>query len=856
MGRFRPAASSNGTNWKCTRSCISVWIPSPTRNGGFGDEKESVFNPTAFDADQMVRAAKDGGMKGVILTAKHHDGFCLWPSKFTEHCVRNSPWKDGKGDVVAEFAAACKKHGLRFGLYLSPWDRNHAEYARAGYVEYYKNQIRELLTNYGPIFEMWFDGANGGDGYYGGKPEKRTISENYYDWKGVVALIRQLQPECAIWGAAYPEDGRLHHADCHWGGSEGGDVGDPCWSTLNSKKTNADIEDWRHGHRDGDVWCGAEGDVSIRPGWFYHASQDGRVKSPQTLMDIYLSCVGRGANLILNIPPDRRGLIHENDVKALRGFRKLMEETFGSDLAKAATATASQVRGGADNFAPKNLIDGKSDTFWATDDAVTTPEVTLEFQKPVTFNLVRLREYLPLGQRVDDWALDAWQEGAWKEFAKGTAIGNCRLVRTTPSTTIKVRLRITKAAACPALSEFALFAEPAQATSMATASPEQPKTRATVLPKGVEYFTLRDGLGNCRAKFERGKTGRVAFLGGSITFNSGWRDELMHYLQGRFPDTKFEFIAAGIPSLGSVPHAFRLERDVLSRGPVDLLFVEAAVNDHNYDDKPNREELALRGMEGVVRHARSAQPLIDIVEMHFVSPSDLTDYAGEKVPYPIAQHERVAAHYACASLNLALEVADRIDAKEFTWAGDFRDVHPSPFGQRLYAASMIRMLEAAFAAPAQQPKPHALPAKPIDERSYFHGRFGKIEDARIVKGFMLDPKWTPTDGKEARAGFVNVPTLVGTQPGDEFQFAFEGTGVGLFITSGPDTGMVEFNVDEAGWKKMDTFTAWSTALHLPWALMLDDGLKAGRHTVHVRLAAEHNPKSSGTALRVIHLLYN
>ena len=260
-------------------------------------------------------------MKGLILTAKHHDGFCLWPSKFTEHSVKNSPWKDGKGDVVKEFAAACKKHGLKFGIYISPWDRNHAEYGRLGYVTYYKNQIRELLTHYGPIFEMWFDGACGGDGYYGGKGGTRNIDYNtYYDWKGVRALIRELQPNCAIWCGQYREGDHLVWADCVWGGSEGGDVGDPCWHTLNSKKVNVGIPDYQHGHRDGDVWCPAEGDVSIRPGWFYHASQDSQVKSPEHLMSIYFSCVGRGANLVLNVPPDRRGQVHANDVNALRRF--------------------------------------------------------------------------------------------------------------------------------------------------------------------------------------------------------------------------------------------------------------------------------------------------------------------------------------------------------------------------------------------------------------------------------------------------------------------------------------------------------------------------------------------------------
>lgn len=433
------------------------------REWGYGDEQPSVFQPTEFDADQIVRACKAGGLKGIILTAKHHDGFCLWPSRYTEHSVKNSPWRDGKGDVVRDFADACQKHGLKFGIYISPWDRNHAEYGRPGYVEYYKNQIRELLTNYGPIFEMWFDGASGGDGYYGGQGGQRKIDYNtYYDWKNVRAIIRELQPQCAIWCGQYREGDRLIWADCRWGGSEGGDVGDPCWNAMSSHKVDVGIPDYQHGDREGDVWCPAEGDVSIRPGWFYHASQDGQVKSPEQLMNIYVSCVGRGGNLILNVPPDQRGLVHEHDVKALQAFGQILADTFGADLARSGQAKANNVRGGDSFFGPRNLLDGRRETYWATDDDVTTGDVVLEFDEPVTFNIVRMREYLPLGQRIDDWALDVWQDDAWQEFANGSAIGACRLVRGEPRTTSKLRLRVTKAVACPAMAELALFLEPAR----------------------------------------------------------------------------------------------------------------------------------------------------------------------------------------------------------------------------------------------------------------------------------------------------------------------------------------------------------------------------------------------------------
>jgi lysophospholipase L1-like esterase len=374
------------------------------------------------------------------------------------------------------------------------------------------------------------------------------------------------------------------------------------------------------------------------------------------------------------------------------------------------------------------------------------------------------------------------------------------------------------------------------------------------LPKGHDYFELRGGLANAQRKFAQEKTGRIAFLGGSITAGGGWRDHAMKYFQAKFPQTKFEFIAAGIGSMGSVPHAFRLERDVLSKGPVDLLFVEAAVNDSS--NIPDHPEQMLRGMEGVVRHAREANPLTDIIHMHFVMPPHMDDYHKGRVPASIAQHEKVAVAYGNPSLNLALEVTDRIDAGEFTWDKDFKGLHPSAFGHQLYANSIARMLDTAFSKPlADAAKPHALPAM-VDAQSYAKGRFGNIADAKIIKGFTLESAWKPTDKKSTRAGFVDAPALVATQPGAAFEFSFTGTGCGLFIAAGPDAGRIEFSMDGGEYRKLETFTHWSAGLHLPWALILDDQLKFGPHTAQVRLAADHDPKGTGTALRVFHLLLN
>jgi alpha-L-fucosidase len=426
---------------------------------GYGDESPAIFDPTDFDADQIVETAKAGGLKGLILTAKHHDGFCLWPSAYTEHSVKSSPWRDGKGDVVREIADACRRHGLVFGTYLSPWDRNHPEYGRPAYLEYFRNQLRELMTGYGPLFEVWFDGANGGDGFYGGARETRRIDRRtYYDWPNTRQIVRDLQPGASMFSDAGP--------DVRWVGNEKGIAGDPSWATLNRADFapgEADQKRLNSGDRPGTDWLPAECDVSIRPGWFYHASEDEKVKDPVALLDLYYKSVGRGASFLLNVPPDRRGRIHESDGRSLRGFKALLDATFTEDLAQGATAEASNVRGGDERFGPARVLDGDRSTYWSTDDEVTTPELILDLGHAVTFNVVSLREHLPLGQRIEDWAIDAWRDGQWEEIARGTAIGSRRLWRGEDVTTDRVRLRITKAPVCPAISEVALFREPPEA---------------------------------------------------------------------------------------------------------------------------------------------------------------------------------------------------------------------------------------------------------------------------------------------------------------------------------------------------------------------------------------------------------
>ena len=303
------------------------------REWGLGDEDPAIFNPTAFDANAIIDGLHAGGFQAVILTCKHHDGFCLWPTKTTEHCVRNSPWRGGRGDVVREISEAARRRGLQFGVYVSPWDRNNPHYGQLEYIHIYRQQLIELLTGYGPIFEVWHDGANGGDGYYGGAREKRIIDkQSYYQWPATWELIRRLQPEAVIFSDAGP--------DIRWVGNEKGIAGDPCWATFDPKGTHGGpgmpgdtkSDEAATGHRYGSRWMPAECDVSIRPGWFWHERENSLVKTPDELLDLYFKSVGRGAHLLLNVPPDRRGLLHENDLASLTAFGQRMRGMFRENV--------------------------------------------------------------------------------------------------------------------------------------------------------------------------------------------------------------------------------------------------------------------------------------------------------------------------------------------------------------------------------------------------------------------------------------------------------------------------------------------------------------------------------------------
>ncbi|MCG8311331.1 MAG: alpha-L-fucosidase [Cytophagales bacterium] len=423
---------------------------------GFGGESPELFHPTALDCRQWAKVCKDAGMKGIILTAKHHDGFCLWPSGFTEHSVKNAPWKNGEGDVVRELADACKEYGLKLGLYLSPWDRNHAEYGTEAYITYFRNQLTELMTNYGEVFEVWFDGANGGTGYYGGANENRKVDrKTYYDWPNTRKIVRDLQPNAMMFSDAGP--------DVRWVGNEAGWAGETNWSILRRDEFwpgSPNYKELTNGHEDGTHWLPAEVDVSIRPGWYYHRSEDHKVKSVKQLVDIYYHSIGRNASFLLNFPVDNRGLIHEKDVERLMKMVEVIKKDFETNLATDIDIEASNTRGNSSKFKGENVIDGNKESYWATDDGVTKASIIFDFGTETTFNRFLAQEYIPLGQRVKKFSIEAYVDGDWKEIDAQTTIGYKRILRFANVTSSKLRFSVLDAKACPAISNIEIYHAP------------------------------------------------------------------------------------------------------------------------------------------------------------------------------------------------------------------------------------------------------------------------------------------------------------------------------------------------------------------------------------------------------------
>lgn len=435
MQAQRPVPSENQLRWQDMEMYAFIHYSLNTytdQEWGFGNEDPQLFNPKNLDCRQWARVCKQAGMRGIIFTAKHHCGFCMWPSAYTDYSVKNSPWKNGKGDVVRELADACREEGLAFAVYLSPWDRNHPEYGRPAYVTYFRNQLRELLTNYGEIFEVWFDGANGGDGWYGGANETRKIDRTtYYQWPETYKMIRELQPKCLIWN-----DGS-DRGDLRWVGTEAGNVGETNWSLLNHDG-EVPYEMLHYGVEDGDVWCPGETNTSIRPGWFYHETENEHVKSLSKLMDTYYKSVGRNSTLLLNFPIAPNGRIHPND--SLRGiaFKKMIDEVFKENLAE----QAEIIREGNTTI--------------------------IDFGKPTAFNRFLAEEAIAKGQRVKKFSLEALVGGKWQQLKdalvdKGdglTTIGHRRIICFPTVTATKLRFTITDYKDVPIIQKLGLYLAP------------------------------------------------------------------------------------------------------------------------------------------------------------------------------------------------------------------------------------------------------------------------------------------------------------------------------------------------------------------------------------------------------------
>ncbi len=467
---------------------------------GDGTESADVFNPTDLDCRQWAATAKAAGMKGVIITAKHHDGFCLWPNPVSQHTVAQSSWRDGQGDVLKELSEACAEYGLEFGIYISPWDRNDPHYGSDAYNDVFVKTLEHALGSYGEVFEQWFDGACG----EGPNGKKQT-----YDWPLFYSTVYKMQPDAIIFSNVGP--------GCRWVGNEYGSAGRTCWGTMNigeltpSSPANCDI--LNEGEADGEKWVAAETDVSIRPGWFWKESENAKVKTVQELLKIYYESVGRNSLLLLNVPADTRGHLHEVDSVRLMELRAAIDEIFSTDLAAGASVEACCVRGGSRRYAPANILDADYDTYWATDDDVRKASFTVTLPEARTFNRVQIQEYIPLGQRVAAFSVEALgEDGQWMTIANETTIGYKRIVHTPVTTAVAVRVNIEDALACPVINGFALFMDNIYVSDEKANIPVgevKPATEALVLDlgeakdiRGFTYAPIYKGEGGCIVTYD------------------------------------------------------------------------------------------------------------------------------------------------------------------------------------------------------------------------------------------------------------------------------------------------------------------------------------------------------------------
>jgi len=404
------------------------------REWGDGTESPVTFNPTELDTRQWVRVVKDAGFTAAIITAKHHDGFCLWQTKYTEHSIKNSPYKNGKGDIVKEFTDACAEYGIKAGIYLSPWDRHEPTWGKDEYNDFYVGQLTELLTNYGKIWECWWDGAGS--------------TEAVYDWERWAKTVRTLQPDAVIFGSL----GATPWVDVRWVGNERGLAGKPCYATIDPVSLEIETtSELNSGKLDGARFIPAEVDVSIRPGWFYHSSQDESVRAWENLVDLWFTSVGSNAGFLLNLPPDRRGLIYENDVKSLVTFNNVLTRALENNLTDKCTVTADSKREGCP---PEAILSADDNCFYSPENGCTNPEITIYLDKETELNMITLREVNGAGHRITDIEISAFIKGEWILLQSSKCVGNRLAFRTAPFATDKIKIKVNSALGEPLMYGF------------------------------------------------------------------------------------------------------------------------------------------------------------------------------------------------------------------------------------------------------------------------------------------------------------------------------------------------------------------------------------------------------------------
>lgn len=480
---------------------------------GYGNTPASTFNPPVLDVEQWVTTLKRAGMEGIILTAKHHDGFCLWPTETTEYSIKNSPYKGGKGDLVKELSDACRRHGMRFGLYLSPWDRNNKDYGFPAYQQTFHRQIQELSTRYGKLFEYWFDGANGGTGWYGGADSARNIDPNsYYRYEDAVKILHRNNKDMMIFGGTVPT--------IRWIGNEAGWAGQTNWASYDySREKHYSEAQW--GHRDAQQWLPGEVDVSIRPGWFYHHREDHQVRSVANLVNLYYQSVGRGANLLLNCPINLDGKIPAVDSTHLIAWREHLTRSFQKDLLRGVTPYVTNQRRGK-LFLPQHLTDGDTKTYWAAADGTTSAQLTFRLSRPTELNTLALQEYIALGQRIERFRIEvADASGRFSPVATSdslTTVGYKRLIRFAPVKATALRVTIDKARGPVCLASISAYLAPEvlEAPTVRRDAQDSVTIRTTATNARLEYAILHQGDAPRMAKWQA-YTGKVYVPGDHLT---------------------------------------------------------------------------------------------------------------------------------------------------------------------------------------------------------------------------------------------------------------------------------------------------------------------------------------------------